>query len=168
MLSFLCRCSGIAAEHAKNGALLVDEHLRVRGHDDVYAIGDTAGHPLRGRRLSLASYLAYRHAVVDVVRGAQPSADAPLALLGVRRRVGYRTPFLGSAIFAVAQTSLLLTVPRRLAESYAGMAAVRTIAAPRELAKFSYALIWHKRLDASLAHAWFRGRIRAVAATTTA
>jgi NADH dehydrogenase len=32
----------IAAEHAKNGALLVDEQLRVRGRPDAYAIGDNA------------------------------------------------------------------------------------------------------------------------------
>jgi NADH:ubiquinone reductase (H+-translocating) len=32
----------INADHAKNGALLVDEHLRVRGHANVYAIGDNA------------------------------------------------------------------------------------------------------------------------------
>ena len=32
----------IDAEHAKNGALLVDERLRVRGKSDVYAIGDNA------------------------------------------------------------------------------------------------------------------------------
>ena len=32
----------LTAEHAKNGALLVDERLRVRGHSEVYAIGDNA------------------------------------------------------------------------------------------------------------------------------
>jgi len=32
----------IDAEHAKNGAVLVDEQLRVRGRSDVYAIGDNA------------------------------------------------------------------------------------------------------------------------------
>jgi NADH:ubiquinone reductase (H+-translocating) len=32
----------IDADHAKNGALLVDEHLRVRGRSNVYAIGDNA------------------------------------------------------------------------------------------------------------------------------
>jgi NADH dehydrogenase len=32
----------VEAEHAKNGALLVDDHLRVKDHPDVYAVGDSA------------------------------------------------------------------------------------------------------------------------------
>jgi DNA-binding transcriptional LysR family regulator len=97
------------------------------------------------------------------VRGGQPPADEPLAALGRRRRVGYRTPFLGSAVFAVARTSMILTVPRRLAANYVGKVPVRVIAAPRELATFTYSLVWHKRFDASLPHVWFRERIRLLA-----
>jgi DNA-binding transcriptional LysR family regulator len=134
--------------------------------DDDYVCMVAADHPLRGRGVELATYLAYPHVVIDVVRGLQLPVDEPLAVRGLRRRVGYRTPFLASAIFAVARTSMILTVPRRLAASYATTVSVRTLAAPREIAALSYALIWHKRLDASAAHAWLRGRIHAIAETT--
>lgn len=130
--------------------------------DDDYVCMVAAGHPLRGPRTKLATYLTYPHIVIDVVRGLQPPIDQPLANLGLRRRVGYRTPFLSSAIFTVERTSMILTVPRRLAVCYATTTHVRTLAVPRELATLSYSLIWHKRLDSSAAHAWFRGRIHTV------
>jgi DNA-binding transcriptional LysR family regulator len=138
---------------------LVSERL----FDDDYVCMVAANHPLPARRVDLESYLEFRHAVVDVARGGQPPADEPLAALGRRRRVGYRTPFLGSAVFAVARTSMILTVPRRLAASYVGRVPVRVLAAPRELATFTYSLVWHKRFDASLPHVWFRERIRLLA-----
>jgi DNA-binding transcriptional LysR family regulator len=133
--------------------------------DDDYVCMVAAGHPLRGSRAKLATYLTYPHIVIDVARGLQPPIDQPLANLGLRRRVGYRTPFLSSAIFAVEYTSMILTVPRRLAARYATTADVRTVAVPRELSTLAYYLIWHKRLDSSAAHAWLRGRIQTIAKT---
>jgi DNA-binding transcriptional LysR family regulator len=135
--------------------------------DDDYVCMVAAGHPLRGQRPQLATYLTYAHVVIDVTRGLQPPIDQPLANLGLRRRVGYRTPFLSSAILAVERTSMILTVPRRLAACYATTAHVRTVAVPRELSTLVYYLIWHKRLDSSAAHAWFRGRVHTLAETTT-
>jgi len=122
-----------------------------------------ANHPVRGPRLSLKAYLEYRHAVIDIMHGSQPSIDQPLGAQNVHRRVGYLTPFLSSAVFAVARTSMILTVPRRLAEIYRTIVPVRTLAAPREITSFAYSLLWHKRLETSLAHAWLRERVRVLA-----
>jgi DNA-binding transcriptional LysR family regulator len=153
---------------AIGGATDAPEELRCEKlFDDDYVCMVATGHPLRGPRTKLAAYLSYPHVVIDVTRGLQPPIDGPLANLGLRRRVGYRTPFLSSAIFAVEQTSMILTVPRLLAACYATTARVRTLAVPRELSTLSYYLIWHKRLDSSAAHAWFRERIHALAQTGT-
>ena len=69
--------------------------------------------------------------------------------------------------YAVAATSMVLTIPRRLAWSCTAGIPVRIVRAPRELDKFTYTLAWHKRLEASAAHAWFRERIRTVASQVT-
>jgi DNA-binding transcriptional LysR family regulator len=122
-----------------------------------------ADHPARGRRLRLETYLSYRHAVIDIMNGSQPSIDQPLSGRGVRRRIGYLTPFLGSAAFAVARTSMILTVPRRLADRYRDFVPVRILMPPREISQFAYSLLWHKRLETSSAHAWLRERIRELA-----
>jgi DNA-binding transcriptional LysR family regulator len=131
--------------------------------DEEYVCMVAAAHPARGRRLSLETYLAYRHAVIDIMHGWQPSIDQPLLARGVHRRVGYVTPFLGSATFAVARTSMILTVPRQLAERYRNVVPVRLVEPPREVTPFAYSLLWHKRLETSLAHAWLRERIKILA-----
>jgi DNA-binding transcriptional LysR family regulator len=136
--------------------------------DDDYVCLVAAGHSLAQRSsVSLDRYLKQRHIVIDVVHGLQPPIDRPLAALGVRRRVGYRTPFLTSAAYAVAATSMVLTIPRRQALSCTAGLPVRILPAPRELDNFTYTLAWHKRLDASAAHAWLRERIRAISSQVT-
>ena len=42
--------------------------------------------------------------------------DRALAQLGAKRRVALSLPFFVPAIFAIAQTDLILTVPRKLAQ----------------------------------------------------
>jgi DNA-binding transcriptional LysR family regulator len=136
--------------------------------EDDYVCIVAADHALARRsRVTLDRYLKERHIAIDVVHGLQPPIDRPLAALGARRQVGYRTPFLTSAAYSVASTSMVLTVPRRLASSCTFGLPVRIIRAPSELDSFTYTLAWHKRLEASPAHAWFRERIRAIAAHVT-
>jgi DNA-binding transcriptional LysR family regulator len=136
--------------------------------DDDYVCIVAVDHALARRsNVTLDQYLKQRHIVIDVVHGAQPPIDRPLAALGVRRQVGYRTPFLTSAVYAVASTSMMLTIPRRQALSCSAGLPVRIVGAPRELDKFTYTLAWHKRLEASAAHAWFRERLRTIAVQVT-
>ena len=135
--------------------------------EEDYVCMVAAGHPIRGTRISLDLYLKHRHAVIDIVRGWQPSIDQPLVAMGTPRSIAYVTPFLGSAVFAIARTSLILTVPRQLALRYQTIVPVRMLSAPREIETFSYSLLWHRRLEASLAHAWFRERVRVLTAGLT-
>jgi DNA-binding transcriptional LysR family regulator len=136
--------------------------------DDDYVCIVAVDHALARRtNVTLEQYLKQRHIVIDVVHGVQPPIDRPLAALGVRRQVGYRTPFLTSAVYAVASTSMMLTIPRRQARSCTAGLPVRIVGAPRELDTFTYTLAWHKRLEASAAHAWFRERLRTIASQVT-
>jgi DNA-binding transcriptional LysR family regulator len=136
--------------------------------DDDYVCLVAADHSLAHRSsVTLDRYLKQRHIVIDVWHGMQPPIDRPLAALGVRRHVGFRTPFLTSAAYAVASTSMVLTIPRRQALRCTAGIPVRIVRAPRELDNFTYTLAWHKRLEDSAAHAWFRERIRAIASQIT-
>jgi DNA-binding transcriptional LysR family regulator len=132
--------------------------------DDDYVCLVAANHALSNRlRFALKHYLEHRHIVIDVANRVQPPIDRPLAARGVRRHVGYRTPFLSSAVLAVVSTSMVLTIPRRLAAICAAELPIRILPAPQELDTFTYRLEWHKRLEASASHTWFRDRIRAIA-----
>jgi DNA-binding transcriptional LysR family regulator len=129
--------------------------------DFVCLVGSTQ--PLRKRRFTLKQYLQLPHALVETLGGQQTMVDRPLAQLGVKRRVALRLPFFLPAIFAIAKTDLVLTVPRKLAKITAPIAGLRVVEPPREIEAFPYFIAWHSRLSTEPAHAWFRDQVRAAA-----
>ncbi|HYZ85562.1 MAG TPA: LysR family transcriptional regulator [Bryobacteraceae bacterium] len=117
------------------------------------------------RRFTLEQYLASPHVLVETLDGRQTLVDRPLAQLGAKRRAPLSLPFFVPAIFAIAQTDLILTVPRRLAQITAGMTGVRVVEPPREIKAFPYFMAWHPRLTDEPAHAWLREQLRTAART---
>ena len=130
---------------------------------DAFVCVVASDHPIRARRIGLDQYLKFRHVVVNVLSGQQTPIDRPLRALAQKRQVGLTMPFFAPAVLAVAQSDMILTVPRRLALKLAKGAAVRLIEAPREVKGFKYEMIWHRRLTADPAHQWFRHQVQAVA-----
>ena len=129
--------------------------------DFVCLVGSTQ--PVRKRQFTLKQYLQLPHALVETLGGQQTMVDRPLAQLGVKRRVALRLPFFLPAIFAIAKTDLVLTVPLRLAKITAKIAGVRMVEPPREIKAFPYFMGWHSRLNTEPSHAWFRDQLRIVA-----
>jgi DNA-binding transcriptional LysR family regulator len=115
---------------------------------------------LRTRRFTLKQYLQLPHALVETLAGQQNLVDRPLAQLGVKRPVVLSIPFFVPAIYAIAHSDLVLTVPRKLAKITAGVAGVRVVEPPHELKAFPYFMAWHPRLASDPAHLWFREQIR--------
>src|SRR3984957_11681423 len=80
---------------------------------------------VRCRRLTLKQYLQLPpHVLIDIWDGQQTLVDRPLAQLGVKRPVALRMPFLVPAVFVIAHTDLILTVPRESAAITAAVAGV--------------------------------------------
>jgi DNA-binding transcriptional LysR family regulator len=129
--------------------------------DFVCLVGSTQ--PVRKRRFTLKQYLQLPHALVETLGGQQTMVDRPLAQLGVKRRVVLRLPFFLPAIFAIAKTDLVLTVPRKLAKITAPIAGLRVVEPPREIEAFPYFIAWHPRLTNESAHAWLRDQVRIAA-----
>jgi DNA-binding transcriptional LysR family regulator len=120
------------------------------------------------RRLTLKQYLQLPHLLIDTWDGQQTLVDRPLAQLGVKRLVALSMPFFVPAVFAIAHTDLILTVPRKLAEITATVAGVRMIEAPREIQAFPYFMTWHSRVASESAHVWFRQLLRTAAESVRA
>ena len=97
--------------------------------------------------------------------GHQAMVDRPLGALGLKRHVALRIPFFIPAVLAIAQTDLVLTVPRTLAKMTKRITSLRTIEPPRELKAFPYFMAWHPRLAQEPAQAWFREQLRTVTRT---
>ena len=115
------------------------------------------------RRLTLAQYLQLPHVVGETWAGQQTPVDRPLAQFGAKRRVVLSVPFFAAAMFAVAKTDLVLTVPRKLTTIVRAIEGVRVVEPPREIKPFSYFMTWHPRLNEEPAHAWFRDQVRVAA-----
>lgn len=130
---------------------------------DVFVCLVARRHPVKARRFTLKQYLEYQHVVVDVLSGQQTPVELPLAVLGLKRRVGLVLPYFMPAALAVAKSNMILTTPGRLARELKKSAGVRVVQAPRELVGFNYQMAWHARLTADPAHEWFREQVRAVA-----
>jgi DNA-binding transcriptional LysR family regulator len=118
---------------------------------------------IKSRRVTLKQYLQLPHAMVLTGDGHQAMVDQPLKALGQKRNVVLRIPFYIPAIFAVAQTDLVLTVPRTLANVAKQISTLRTIEPPRELKTFPYFMSWHPRLTNEPAQVWLRDQVRIAA-----
>src|SRR6266513_4876630 len=129
--------------------------------DFVCLVG--SAQPVRTRRFTLKQYLQLPHALVETLDGQQTMVDRPLAQLGVKRRVAVTLPFFVPAIFAIAHTDLVLTVPLRLAKITGSLAGLRIVEPPRAIKAFPYFMAWHSRLSTEPAHTWFRDQLRIVA-----
>ena len=74
----------------------------------------------------------------ETVEGQQTFPDRAVAQLGAKRRVVLSLPFFVPALFAIAQTDLILTVSRKLAQMTAPIARIRVVEPPREIKAFPY------------------------------
>jgi DNA-binding transcriptional LysR family regulator len=121
---------------------------------------------MRAHRFTLKRYLQFPHARVETLAGLQTLVDRPLAQLGVKRNVVLTIPFFVPAIYAMARSDLVLTVPRKLAKITRGITGVKVVEPPRELKAFPYFMAWHSRLTGEPAHSWFREQIRQAVASS--
>ncbi|HEY4773474.1 MAG TPA: LysR family transcriptional regulator [Xanthobacteraceae bacterium] len=121
-------------------------------------------HPLGTAPLTLERYLAYPHALVALAHQRQGVLDKMLEDKGIERRVQLRIPYFASAAWAIEQSDMILTVPKRLACRLQKISQTTMLEPPIELAEFRYIQVWHPRLDADPAHQWLRHMFSEVAA----
>jgi DNA-binding transcriptional LysR family regulator len=118
-------------------------------------------HPHRKKSFSLTEYLAEKHIVLEVQLGHQTLVDRPLSELGKRRKSALRLPFFVVAVEALEKTSLVLTIPERLANRRMDPRKTRLVDAPKEIPPYYQTMSWSDRLNADPLHSWFRDCLRA-------
>jgi DNA-binding transcriptional LysR family regulator len=137
------------------------ENETVFNLDFVCLVG--ARQRIKSRRVTLEQYLQLPHAMILTGDGHQAMVDQPLKALGQKRHVALRIPFYIPAVLAIAETDLVLTVPRTLANVTSQISTLRTIEPPRELKAFPYFMSWHPRLTNEPAQVWLRDQVRIAA-----
>jgi DNA-binding transcriptional LysR family regulator len=118
-------------------------------------------HPLRKKSFKLAEYLAEKHIILEVEPGQQTLVDRPLSELGKRRKAALLLPFYVLSLDAVENTSLVLTIPERLAIRRMDRRKTRLVQAPEEIPPYYQTMSWSDRLNADPLHSWFRDCLRA-------
>jgi len=114
-------------------------------------------------QLTLETYLAARHLVVTPWNERQGVLDLQLAQMGYTRQVTIKTPSMLSAPFIVAESDLLMALPRLAAERVAQMAGVKIFPLPFNVPPFEVKIYSHKRSGRRGATDWLKGMLRTLA-----
>lgn len=121
-------------------------------------------HPLLATALTLETYTGMRHVAVTISGIGESTVDSALGALGRTRTVALRVPHFLAAAMLVADSDMVLTVPRRLAQLLVSKLPLLMLEAPVQLARLSPAMLWHPRLHGDPAHAWVRHQLVEVVA----
>jgi DNA-binding transcriptional LysR family regulator len=127
--------------------------------EDFVCVMD-ANHPALDQPLTIERYLSFPHAVIGVLGGRQTVIEQRLEAMGIRRAIGLRVPFFAAAISVVPRTTLIATVPRRMARLYEDNRSLKITEPPIALGSFRYIMAWHPRMTDDPAHKWFRETTR--------
>ena len=143
-----------------------DSALRhARLHDSAYVCVMREGHPLaEPGALTLDSYCAADHLLVNFAGRPHGLADQALAALNRKRRVLLTVNQYFTAGRVVANSNLLTVLPAYFVEATGYHEQVVTRPLPFDLAGLHVAMVWHQRNDRSSAHQWLRARLLEAAA----
>ena len=108
-------------------------------------------------KLDTQTYLSGKHVVVPRFGEAEDYAASALKRLGLTRQVVLRMPNHVAALAAVAESGLMATLPRHVAEGLAKYFPIRIHDAPIDLGRVSSYMVWHERFHHDPSHQWLRG-----------
>ncbi|MFJ3056332.1 LysR family transcriptional regulator [Herbaspirillum sp. NPDC087042] len=118
------------------------------------------GHALDRRgEVSLKDFLAAEHLMVSSQESPYDRINQNLEKAGVLPRVRFRVPHFTAVPYIVSTTALVVTVPRKLAESAATPFGLRYIKPPLRLPSLQTNMFWHRRYNQDEGNVWLRGFI---------
>ncbi|BCQ69866.1 transcriptional regulator [Pseudomonas sp. Eqa60] len=133
---------------------LLEEQLVVIGRHD---------HPAFAPELSLEAYQACLHVAIPDRGGRGSPLEIVLGSAKVQRQVQVFVPNYLSIPLIVAQSDLLGTVPRYLAEHFCALLPIRIASLPLLAAPVQVSLIWHRQQQQAPGLQWLRREIAAIA-----
>lgn len=130
-------------------------HQRFLYDDDLVCL-ISRDHPLIDQPLTLENFVSLPHISVIITGYGSNAIDQALENKGLSRRVAVRLPHFLAAPMLVAQSDMILSLPRRLAQRIALSAPVEIFELPLEINRFTPSMIWHERHHDDPAHSWLR------------
>lgn len=128
---------------------------------DGYACILRRGHPCLAKEGDILRHIAATPQVIMMYpEGGRMVADEVLRNLGMApAATALRTPYFMSTPWIIAESNLVICVPRRLAERLASVAALEILPLP-DVPSFSFCLIWHERVHRDPGMRWIRSLLR--------
>jgi len=126
-------------------------------------------HVLIRDRLTLEQYAAASHVGLSTPHAELPTGDEALnralAALGVVRRIDVHVPSTFLYGYFVADSEMIATVGRRLAEHFCRLLPVRVFDLPFKAPDLNISMVWHERTHQIGTYHWVRQLIREGTAT---
>lgn len=114
-------------------------------------------------QLTLEDYLAARHLVVTPWNEKRGVLDLQLEQMGYIRQIAIKTPSMLSAPFIVAESDLLMAIPRLAAEKLLPSINIKVFALPFEIPSFEVKVYSHKRSGKRNATNWLKSVLQQLA-----
>ena len=113
--------------------------------------------------LTLEDYLAARHLVVTPWNEKQGVLDLQLERMGYTRHIAIKTPSMLSAPFVIAESVLLMALPRFAAEKLLPATRIKIFDLPFHISPFEVKIYSHKRSGKRGVTNWLKATLRALA-----
>jgi DNA-binding transcriptional LysR family regulator len=123
---------------------------------DDYVVIASQAHPRIQGGLTLEDYLSARHVVVTPWNESRGEIDVVLDALSLQRTVAVQLPTLLAAPFIIANSELIMTLPRHAAETLRGAAPIAVFEAPFAIPAYTLKVYSHSNYAHSEGHAWLR------------
>ncbi|MFZ5896259.1 MAG: LysR family transcriptional regulator [Myxococcota bacterium] len=121
------------------------------------------GHPALKKPWTLDSYVQLSHLLIGFSSQGGGQVDAALAALGRKRRITLRMPYVVLSPLIVAETDLVLTTARWLAEKLAAAGDLVLKSPPVSLEPVDIPMVWHQRSHRDPRQQWLRASLRRLA-----
>lgn len=112
------------------------------------------------QKLTLKRYVEMKHCLITISGVGPGFVDELLAERGLQRDVAIRIPHFLAASHIVANSNLIVTLPRRLGLLLSDNKKISIVEPPIKMPDFSIYLYWHSRNKNNPLHQWVRNKIR--------
>ncbi|MCW8864441.1 MAG: LysR family transcriptional regulator [Colwellia sp.] len=127
--------------------------------NDELVVVAAKNHTLFEQSLDLNRYLAHNHVLVSSRFSGPGLEDFELGRLGLQRKVALRCQHFFSAGRVVANSDMLLTLPKSTATLLSQALSVNIYPLPVELPSIAIHIYWHENVDKDPANRWLRNKV---------
>lgn len=128
-----------------------------RLYRDEFVCVARADHPSARAPLTVKAFGEVRHAAIESAgTGHEAAVERAFARHRLHRQIGLTIPHFMALPIIIAETDLIVTVPRRLAKAFAAYPNIALLDAPIRIPSFDIKQHWHKRYHYDDANKWMR------------